>query len=274
MTNIVSNTRAKEICSLIVRATLYLIRHGKASTQHWIAGVEGRRTDPDSGYDALDPIGHEQAHLLGAALARRGVRFDRLWCGPMTRHRQTLSNMRAAAEARGVHWPAEQEREDLREVALDALVRAELPRLVSADDQVRALWEQSSSEGGVRTDHPDRPFLRIVVHLTREWQRGRLPSPCIETWEAFRARVTSALTSILESCRDGQCVAVVTSMGVVAGMLEAVSSLPTSGDELLPFRWLHTASISRLRWDGLSLTLEQANDVEHLRHRADLLTLL
>ena len=55
---------------------IYLVRHGQAS----FGAAE---------YDALSPLGVEQAGILGAALKQRGLSFDRIVSGPMRRHRQT-----------------------------------------------------------------------------------------------------------------------------------------------------------------------------------------
>lgn len=64
--------------------SLLLVRHGQASFG---------KTD----YDNLSERGHEQAYLLGKSLAARGVRPDRVVCGTMKRHRQTLAEIAAGA---------------------------------------------------------------------------------------------------------------------------------------------------------------------------------
>ena len=64
--------------------SLLLVRHGQASFG---------KTD----YDNLSERGHEQAYLLGKSLAQRGITPDRVFCGGMKRHRQTLAEIAAGA---------------------------------------------------------------------------------------------------------------------------------------------------------------------------------
>ena len=65
-------------------SVLLLVRHGQAS---W----------GEADYDRLSPVGEEQARVLGAALAARGVRPDLVVRGSMLRHRQTADGAVGAA---------------------------------------------------------------------------------------------------------------------------------------------------------------------------------
>jgi broad specificity phosphatase PhoE len=254
--------------------TLHLIRHGKASTQHWLTDPDDVRERSEPGYDALDRVGIEQARLLGAALAQRRARFDKVFRGPLERHKETLGNMRLGALQQGAHWPPEEEREDLREVALDRLMRSALPQLVVSHETIRTLWSQAVSEGAAKTMGESSALPRIVSYIAAEWRAGRMSSPDVEDWGAFRARAASALHGILEASGEAEHVAVITSLGVISCMLDVVSSLPKSAAAQVPFQWLSTASISRVGWDGNAWAVQMANDVDHLRDRPGLLTLL
>src|SRR4028118_1328530 len=73
-------------------STLILVRHGQASF-----GAND--------YDQLSALGMEQALALCRGLARRGLRFDRVYVGPLRRHEQTHGAVAEAYQALGLAWP-------------------------------------------------------------------------------------------------------------------------------------------------------------------------
>ena len=63
-----------------------LIRHGQANS-----GAQD-----ETGYDALSPLGKQQAAWLGDYYDAVGERFDRVYTGTLTRHVETADAMTAA----------------------------------------------------------------------------------------------------------------------------------------------------------------------------------
>jgi broad specificity phosphatase PhoE len=253
---------------------VYLVRHGKATT----AAALRRDTDAIADgetpihYDELHPVGMRQAQRLGAHLARVGQRFDHVFCGPMRRHRTTLELMRSAAADRGIHWPKARELESVREVALDALVREHLPRLVEEDDDKRRLWSAVREGAEHAPMHEAAPFVRLVTHLVAKWRAGTIVSEGVETWPVFRARVRAALREVIAASEAGAQVAIVTSMGVINEMLtmaEGEAQGPNDG-----FRWLWTTSLSRVTVDEGRIAVEYVDDTPHLDAEPELRTLL
>ena len=59
---------------------IYFVRHGQASF-----GAEN--------YDKLSTIGHKQSELLGLHLKRTSLKFDKVICGKMRRHQETLAEI-------------------------------------------------------------------------------------------------------------------------------------------------------------------------------------
>jgi len=59
---------------------IIFVRHGQASF-----GEED--------YDKLSKTGHRQAYLLGLKLKEFGLKFDKIICGGMVRHRETLEEL-------------------------------------------------------------------------------------------------------------------------------------------------------------------------------------
>lgn len=257
------------------KLTLYLIRHGKASARHVLQASSGEEGDP-AGYDRLDAIGVEQARLLGAALAERGVRFSRVFCGPLERQKLTLAHMRAEAERVGATWPCEELRENLREVALDKLVQEVLPRFLAEDEALRALWTDAEHTKVGAALHPESPLARVVARIALAWREGKIGAEGVEAWASFRERALTELHEILRLASGEESFAVVSSMAVISCMLEAAGAAPgeAPGGPDFPFLWLGTASLSVLSWDGSTLSTQACGDVSHLRGRDALLTVL
>ena len=59
---------------------IYFVRHGQASF-----GAEN--------YDKLSTIGHKQSELLGLHLKKTSLKFDKVICGKMRRHQETLAEI-------------------------------------------------------------------------------------------------------------------------------------------------------------------------------------
>ena len=59
---------------------IYFVRHGQASF-----GAEN--------YDKLSTIGHKQSELLGLHLKKTSLKFDKIICGKMKRHQETLAEI-------------------------------------------------------------------------------------------------------------------------------------------------------------------------------------
>src|ERR1700682_3660168 len=99
---------------------LCLVRHGQAAPS-------------EKNYDRLSSLGEKQARLLGESLARRGVRFDRVFTGPRTRQQRTAE---IAAEAGGMPPPVVME--ELDEMRVEPLFREHMPDLFTRTAHLRA----------------------------------------------------------------------------------------------------------------------------------------
>ena len=89
-----------------------LVRHGQANS-----GAQD-----EAGYDALSDLGARQSAWLGEYWERIGERFDRVYTGTLTRHRETAQAMGAARWAAPVADPLRRlrppsKRRDRREIA-------------------------------------------------------------------------------------------------------------------------------------------------------------
>jgi broad specificity phosphatase PhoE len=160
---------------------ILLVRHGQASF-----GADD--------YDNLSPTGHEQSRVLGTALAARGVRADVVVAGEMKRHAQT-----AAGVLEGSGWCAD--------VSVDAGWN-EFDHV-----QVLAVHDQPTTVEG---ESEKVAFQRWFEEATLRWTSGDHDEHYDESFGAFTARVSSSLSSLVDSLPARGTAVVLTSGGPIA----------------------------------------------------------
>ena len=226
--------------------TLHLIRHGKASPS-------------EANYDQLHPRGQEQSRLLGAHLQAHQRHFDRVYCGPLVRQRDTLRLMREAAGTVGAAWPDERTIAGLTEAPVEMLVREVTFALLPHDEVLQAHMNAVQAAG------EDRAALRSAMttafnYLIGLWRTGAATHPGLETYAAFQSRVIETLEAIVAERGDAAHVAVVTSNGVIRCMLGHVDPSATAVEEL---QFINT-SVTTLAVEDRGLRMLARNDVAHL----------
>jgi broad specificity phosphatase PhoE len=173
--------------------SLLLVRHGQASF-----GA--------ANYDQLSPLGERQCQLLGEHFASRGVQFDRVYCGGLVRHAQSL-----AAIQRGMGtaltpeiWPG------LNEYAPEAVVRA-----VHAEALPRP-----------ETPEAIRHHFRLLRQGLLGWIKAEVQPEGLPPYAEFQAGVLATLEAA--AARRPERALVVSSGGPISS---AVGHLLHSGPE-------------------------------------------
>ena len=162
-----------------------LVRHGQASFG----------TDD---YDVLSETGWEQARLLGAWLAGRGVTPDVVVRGGMRRHRETAEGLAAGAGSAGVPWSAGAE-------------------VDPGWDEFDHLGVIAALDEGVPVGELDRrAFQQAFERATARWTAGGHDADYPEPWPAFVARVGVSLAGACAAAGPGGTVVVVSSGGPIA----------------------------------------------------------
>lgn len=213
-----------------------LVRHGQASF-----GA--------ADYDVLSEIGQEQSHVLGQALAERGIRPDAIVRGGMRRHRETAEQMIA-----GAGWDVGED----------------------VDVEVDEDWDEFDHEhviAAVEREHRDldrSAFQELFERATGRWSSGLHDVDYVETWPHFTARVAAALDRVL--LRDERTLVVVTSGGTIG----LVASHLLCGDASLWPRLnkvcINTGVTKIVRGGGGGTNLVSYNSHAHLEHDRRLLT--
>ena len=235
-------------------ATVTMIRHGQGSF-----GTDN--------YDRLSELGHWQARVVGEHFQRAGVVFDRVHCGALRRQRETadavLGSMGTADRDYRIDAAFD-------EYPTKPVFARYMPELLSRDDELRGEFARDRSAAG-----RDRALARRVFFpVLSAWQDD--PSaPDLESFAAFRGRVSDALAEVAAMAEHGRRDVVVTSAGVIAVAVLNALELPDSAFARLAWQ-VHNASVSTLTVDPTGLGLLQFNGVAHLEAsgRADALTWL
>lgn len=166
-------------------SNLYLVRHGQAGTR--------------SAYDTLSDLGRTQASKLGEYFVEQGLRFAQAYSGSSQRQVRTGAEVRSAYLLRGVPFPEITVAECWNEFSLSDLYRDLAPQLCADDPEFREAQEAMHAELKKASDQPNaeihRRWMPCDTTVVNAWVSGQYHGQS-ETWEEFRARVTSHRTSL------------------------------------------------------------------------------
>jgi len=226
-------------------SVLLLVRHGQASF--------GKRN-----YDALSKRGHEQARILGAALAARGVKPTRIVTGGMRRHAET---------AEGILAGLEQGPEIVVDDGWDEFNFVHVMEVHKPLYKSRALMFADFA----RTPAAERrtKFQAIFEEATERWTGGGADHDYEESFPAFSQRVDEALR---RTAQDAEGTVLVVSSG---GPIGLVTSHLLAGDASLWAtlnRVAVNAAVTKVLTGRSGMTLSTYNDHSHLEHDRELVT--
>ena len=210
---------------------LILVRHGEAIY---------RRPDADE----LSQIGRDQAQRLGKYWAEREMRFDQVFVGPRTRHRQTHDLTAEEFVKRGLRWPDAVETPALDEYAGFAVVRRARPEIVAGE-------------------MVPEDYRMIYREVTRQWVLGEIEFPELENWQHFRERVRRFAEPLAEVIGNGVRVVGFTSAGAVAASTAYALELTDLKTLELSFAVSNTGCVEFRAEDG-NLALQSFNTTHHL----------
>ena len=222
---------------------LTLVRHGQALS----FGKD----------NALTPLGEAQAARLACWWLRQGVRFDEVHCGTLARQVRTEEIVAAAFRNAGQPWP-----EARRDAAWNEYDAG--GALVCAEPQVAQL--KTAAEAARGSPDENRMFHRLLVAAMDLWMDGAIAGSHIESWPAFRDRVSGALSSLM-SGPPNRRVAVFSSGGVIGFAVHRAMQSPER--TFLDVNWrIRNASLSEFLFDRDRLTLDTFNGIAHLEEEA------
>ena len=186
----------------------------------------------------------------------RACRFDAVYTGTLQRQRQTAGAMAAVYAASRRRMPDARTLPDVDEYDADQLWR-HLRADVLADHP-----ELAASPTPLH--HDPRAFQRIFSGIVHRWiAAGENTPDHLESWPAFRSRVTRGLRHIMQTQGSGKHVAVYSSAGPVAVAVQMATAMPDAHCAELSWEILN-ASITRFRYHKARFTMVGFNDVAAL----------
>lgn len=226
---------------------LYLIRHGQASF--------GQKN-----YDRLSPTGIAQAGILGEHLCGIRVTPDAVYSGRMSRQLDTAREVRACYEKRGVVLPEPVVLEGLDEFDSTAVIMSQIHDMQREDPALE--------EHLFRMYQDKESFKKVFEGAMLRWVSGTMDRPGTETWKEFTARVTGALSRIMEEQGKGRTVFVFTSGGPIAASLQHVLSL--SPEKAIRHNWqIVNTSYTKYMYNAGRITMAGFNCITHLEMDQD-----
>jgi broad specificity phosphatase PhoE len=228
-------------------SALLLVRHGQASF--------GKRN-----YDALSKRGHEQARVLGAALAARGVAPTRVVCGGLRRHAETVDGiLEGLADSAGPELVVD---DGWDEFNFEHVMQVHRPMYKS---RVLLLADFARTPAAERRAR----FQAMFEDATQRWTGGDSDDDYDESFPAFTERVDAALRRTADQAEG---TVVVVSSG---GPIGLVASRLLAGDGSLWVALNRVAvntGVTKLLTGRSGVTLSTYNEHSHLEHDRSMVT--
>jgi broad specificity phosphatase PhoE len=225
---------------------LYVVRHAQASF--------GK---PE--YDQLSELGFRQAGLLGQFLEQTGLQFEALYAGEMKRHLDTaralLPRLPSAANGKGLRILPE-----FNEFDMASVVNLQLPQLIR---------ENPALGRDIDAFFTDPHALYRILNITlARWINNPEGVEGVETWPAFTRRVWRGLEKIIRDSGRGRTMALVTSGGPLAALLQKALQIPDMS--AIDLAWqIRNASVSTFKFSAGRFSLAAFNSVAHLEIHRD-----
>jgi broad specificity phosphatase PhoE len=217
-----------------VTSELFLVRHAQASFG-------------SGNYDRLSELGHRQARWLGEHFRSRRLAFDRVICGHMVRHRETVEGI---FHGMGQDFGGPDLDPNWNEFDFEAIVGAYLEL---HPDQRPA---PGASVGS---------FSRLLRNALQAWTEDRLAAPLPERWRQFEERVRQGLNATTAQPGDGRRILLVSSGGAIATALSHVLQAPPGAMVHMNLQ-LRNSSVSHLYFNQRAVHFAGFNHVPHLDH--------
>lgn len=228
---------------------LYFIRHAQAS---FLA----------DDYDNLSEHGHAQSRVLGEYFVKQKVQFDKVYIGPLRRHRQTYDWVRQAYEKNGLDFPKAIEIEELREYeGMDSMENAR-ELLSKHHPRFRKWFEEMDSQPSHRTK------MKMVGDYLQMWATDSLgfePPAGAQTFANFRKTAEIGLQKVIAGNEKGKTIAAFSSGGCIAAMIAKVAGVEDPAKAIgFNLVMLNTA-ISEVLFSGTRMSLRTFNSLSHLQ---------
>ncbi len=222
---------------------LTLVRHGQA---HPFQGANA----------ALTSIGEAQGAKLAKFWLSHGVRFDEVCCGMLPRQVRTEEVIAQCFREAGEPWPTAVYDSSWNEYDAPGV----LQHFVPADTYLTALAAEFEQARG--SPDENRRFQRMFEKAMACWLEGTIEADGVESWTAFRSRVSSAVERLMAG-PPSRRIAIFTSGGPIGLTLQFALQAPARC--FLDVNWrVRNTSITQFVFNRSRLTLDSFNAFPHL----------
>ena len=213
-------------------------------------------------YDELSDLGRKQAAILGSYLAARREKFDKIYFGPLKRHRQTMEIVGEAYLSADLPWPEPELVQGLDEHRGPEVMNLIMPKLRQTNEKVKTWTTQIEAN----PEQKRRIHLQMFTYIMGEWAKGNLQveHPGYKTWDAFRQQVREGLQHILESSGRGVNVVAFTSGGTTAAAVGHVLGMNDQEKVMSLNGIVQNTALTEFLFSKDKLTLKSFNRIPHL----------
>ena len=193
-------------------STITYIRHGQASLF-------------SADYDNLSETGWQQAELLGNYFAEQDHPIDKIFMGPLKRHRQTLEGIQKGMAAKGKELSLQPVvLENLKEHKLPEILRLVTPKLIESNEEIKEIVKQPTPTALEKKKVHFRLFEKVFLM----WAKGEIDGlyEGFHSFKEFREEAKDALEHVKSNTDKGESVIVVTSGGPVGAGVGDTLDLP------------------------------------------------
>jgi broad specificity phosphatase PhoE len=224
-------------------ATIYLVRHGQASF-----GAEN--------YDELSDLGRRQAVVVGEYFRDRGISFDAVYSGDLSRQRETASLAIASQPAEVRHHIDPRFNEIQNEEQLKYL----MPEVVKANPAVKALVDKGLGSS--------KDYQKVIDAVFNYWVSPACNDTRIQSWADFSGNARQALDDVMQAQGGGKTIGIFTSGGTLATIVAQVLGLDGAGTYQL-YEPIFNCSVTQLFYSGSKISLSHFNDRSFLQVLGD-----
>ncbi len=228
-------------------SVVYLIRHGQASfgSDH---------------YDRLSDTGRRQAEVLARHFAAVEQVFDAVYCGSLERQRDTAQPLCRQGNTRSGSSPEPVISDFLNEYDSRAVWDHYIPILCRQKPSLIEDVKQVTSDR--------KAFQRLFDEVMTAWVSAPETGDGLPSWSDFRKRVRSGMRKIMREQGRRKRVAVFTSGGPIALMVQ--QALDLTDTVTLGLSWqIMNASVTRIQYNNQRIALQVFNDVTYLELTKD-----
>jgi broad specificity phosphatase PhoE len=220
-------------------ATIYIVRHGQASF-----GAQN--------YDELSQLGRRQAQVVGEYFRDRGVNFDAVYSGDLSRQRETARLAIASQPAEVNHCVDPRFNEIQNEEQLKCL----MPEVLKVNPAVKTLVDKGLGSS--------KDYQKVIDAVFNYWVSPACDDPRIQSWAEYSSNARQALTDVMQTQGSGKTIGIFTSGGTLATLVAQVLGLGGEGTYQL-YEPVFNCSVTQLFYSGSKVSLSYYNDCSFLQ---------